>query len=249
MACRPPACGRYWASDVAGERGNRAKALRDAYNARRQRGAGIGCCTPRWRSPRFRRGTRLERRSGVKGTTEVWQILRADSLRRGPKSRIGDRASYREVGERRGSARQSYEVRGTVQPVPRLSRVLRPCCQGRSQTSLARRQSTANWRPGRSPRSRGAVGVGDVAGERGDRAARLSRLWNRGDFDAAVADARPGRRLGRATSMAPDPGVVRGRPMRSQWSTTTFIEAGATSEVRLRGSIEVGDDRSSFSSR
>ena len=47
-------------------------------------------------------------------------------------------------------------------------------------------------RPRRGPRSRGAVGVGDVAGERGDRAARVSKRSNRGDLDAAVELARPG---------------------------------------------------------
>ena len=66
---------------------------------------------------------------------------------------------------------------------------------------------------GRGPRSRRAVGVGDVAGERGDRAARPLTAFNRGDLDAAFEDFAPDFEfdMSRAIGIGPQQGRRRSR--------------------------------------
>ena len=72
---------------------------------------------------------------------------------------------------------------------------------------------------GGGPRSRRAVGVGDVAGERGDRAARIRR-GNRGDWDAAFRDTAPDFEV--TFKAGPEAGTHRGREAWSRSSAIVF---------------------------
>ena len=78
------------------------------------------------------------------------------------------------------------------------------CCT--SSATLRRRQGSSALqglpRPRRGPRSRRACGVGDVAGERGDRARELSRRSTGGDFERCARAARPGDRVTTRPRMA-----------------------------------------------
>ena len=96
-------------------------------------------------------------------------------------------------------------------------------------------------RPRRSPQSRGAGGVGDVAGERGDRAASLEAPAER-DLEG-LRDCSTGCRV-RLISVGPVPSTASTRARRR---LRTFCEHWKRLRRLLesRGLIELGDDVSS----
>ena len=89
-------------------------------------------------------------------------------------------------------------------------------------------------RPRRSPRSRRAVGVGDVAGERGDRAAGLSRRSNEATSRGrcALADPRSSG-IGSARGVAGDRASI-GHGRRASVTSTTLEEHGQIVELPRR---------------
>ena len=90
----------------------------------------------------------------------------------------------------------------------------------------------------RGPRSRGPVGVGDVAGERGDRASRI-RGVERGDMDASVSCTtptpscdqegwpEPGPFVGREAVMR-ESGAIREPGTPTQWNRSATSSTPAT---------------------
>ncbi len=97
-------------------------------------------------------------------------------------------------------------------------------------------------RAGRGPRSRGAVGVGDVAGERGDRAADVwSRMTSLPDIDPGWSSSSTRRSSGMTLPRVAGRGCgTRGaRPSTAMSRTTSML--GAESRVEIEDISAVGD--------
>ena len=174
-ACRSRRCRRRtWRS---------SRACYEAVNARRPRGVRWTCSTP---------------------TSSAMIGRRCPSRSR----RVSRPRGYASVARRFDEPGTSpVETAGGVRSTPAIRVVVSCHVSGRGRGSgvevepssthaswtVARRQDRrdggASADRGRGPRSRRAVGVGDVAGERGDRASRLRERGTRRDMDAALRPA------------------------------------------------------------
>ena len=151
---------RYCAGDVAGERGDRA--ARSKGVARGDHGLDL-------------EGARSRDRVAVRPEADLDRRPIADAA-----SRAGSGAFSRAFEDVSVEIAECQIPRGTCRPCATRSRAQeRQRCRARSADRyvyVTRLRDGKSWRVGststkRSPRSRRAPGVGDVAGERGDRAA------------------------------------------------------------------------------
>ena len=209
----------YWAGDVAGERGGHAAAARGLQPARQGRLARL--CDPELENVPSREWPETE---PIRGAEAVWGFL-VEVARPGTRSSSsGARSSMpgvtRSCEPASRAARQDERRRRHVEL---LARTHVPRGQGAS-LRVVRRSS-------RGPRSRGAVGVGDVAGERGGRSGEAVSSSSR---PRAAIDLSP--RTSSSRPRSPDRGVHARHAGDARWRQAIWRRGVGDRDPPLSGS-------------